>query len=128
MSGSGLGPGQSTYGGDYPAGAAGSGGLLDCRPMEGSSCLESVKQSILRSSQTERPRIGDRLVEGISDKEPTVCQVPGSALEVNLWRGITQPEHQALGASSNCRPMEGSSCLEPVEQLILLSSWTVSPP
>ena len=28
MSGSGLGPGQSTYGGDYPAVAASSGGLL----------------------------------------------------------------------------------------------------
>ena len=41
--------------------------------------------------------------------------------------GITQLEHQALWASSDCRPMEGSSCLEPVEQSILLSSWTVSP-
>ena len=95
--------------------------------MEGSSCLEPVKQSILRSSQTERPRIGDRLVEEISDKEPTVCQVPGSALDSQLTEGITQPEHQALGASSDCRPMEGSSCLESVEQPILLSSWTVSP-
>ena len=42
MSGSGLGPGQSTYGGDYPAIAAGSGASSDCRPMEGSSCLEPV--------------------------------------------------------------------------------------
>ena len=100
---------------------------LDSRPMEGSSCLEPVKQSILRSSQTERPRIGDRLVEGISDKEPTVCQVPGSALESQLMEGITQLEHLALGVSLDSRPMEGSSCLEPVEQSILLSSWTVSP-
>ena len=66
-------------------------------------------------------------MKGISDKEPTVCQVPGSALDSQLMEGITQPEHQALGASSDCRPMEGSSCLEPVEQSILLSSWTVSP-
>ena len=66
-------------------------------------------------------------MEGISDKEPTVCQVPGSALDSQLMEGITQPEHQALRASSDCRPMEGSSCLEPVEQSILLSSWTVSP-
>ena len=36
-----------------------------------------------------------------------VCQVPGSALDSQL--------------------MEGSSCLEPVEQSIILSLWTVSP-
>ena len=95
---------------------------LDSRPMEGSSCLEPVKQSILRSSQTERPRIGGRLVEGISDGEPTVCQVLGSALDSQLMEGITQLEHLALGVSLESRPMEGSSCLEPVEQSILLSS------
>ena len=95
--------------------------------MEGMSCLEPVKQSILRSSQTERSQIGDRLVKGISDKEPTICQVPGSALDSQLMEGISQPELLALGASSDCRPMEGASCLEPVDQSILLSSWTVSP-
>ena len=101
----------------------------DSRPMEGSSCLEPVKQSILRSSQTERPRIGDRLVEGISDKEPTVCQVPGSALDSQLiWRGLLSRSIRLWGeVSLDCRPMEGLSCLEPVEQAILLSSWTVSP-
>ena len=99
----------------------------DSRPMEGVSCLEPVKQSILRSSQTERSQIGDRLVKGISDKEPTICQVPGSALDSQLMEGISQPELLALGASSDCRPMEGASCLEPVDQLIFLSSWTVSP-
>ena len=61
---------------------------LDRRPMEGSPCLEPVKQSILRSSQTERPRIGDRLVKGISDGEPTVCQVPGTALDSQLTWSI----------------------------------------
>ena len=95
--------------------------------MEGSSCREPVKQSIIRSSQTERPRIGDRLVEGISDGEPTVCQVPGRPWRVNLWMGTTYLEHLALGVSLDNGPMEGSSCLEPVEQSILLSSWTVSP-
>ena len=65
---------------------------LDSGPMEGSSCLKPVKQSILRSSQTVRPRIGDRLVEEVSDKEPTVCQVPGSALDSQLMEGITYTE------------------------------------
>ena len=100
---------------------------LDSRPMEGSSFLEPVKQSILRSSQTERPRIGDRLVEGISDGEPTVCQVPGTALDSQLMEGITYLEHLALAVSLDSGPMEGSSCLEPVEQSIIISSWTVSP-
>ena len=36
--------------------------------------------------------------------------------------GITYTE-----VSLDSRPMEGSSCQEPVEQSILLSSWTVSP-
>ena len=49
--------------------------------MEGSPCLEPVEQSILRSSQIERPRNGGGLVERISDGEPTVCQVPGTALD-----------------------------------------------
>ena len=80
--------------------------------MEGSSCIEPVKQSILRSSQSERPRIGDRLVEGISDKDLTVCQIPGSALDSQLMEGITQPGHLALGVSLDSRPMERSSCLE----------------
>ena len=68
------------------------------------------------------PPDGDRLVEVISDKEPTVCQVPGSALDSQLMEGITYTE-----VSLDSRPMEGSSCQEPVEQSILLSSWTVSP-
>ena len=61
-------------------------------------------------------------VEVISNKEPTVCQVPGSALDSKLMEGITYTE-----VSLDSRPMEGSSCQEPVDQSILLSSWTVSP-
>ena len=89
------------------------GAPSDCMPMEGVSCIEPVKQSILRSSQKERSQIGDSLVKGISDKEPTICQVPGSALVSQLMEGISQ--------------LEAASCLEPVDQSILLSSWTVSP-
>ena len=100
------------------------GASSDCRPMEGSSCPKPVEQSILRSPRIMRPRDGSDLVEKISDEEPTVCQVPGSALDSQLMEGITQPELLALGASSDCRPMEGSSCLEPVKQSILRSSQT----
>ena len=100
---------------------------LDSRPMEGSSCLEPVEQSILRSPRITRPRNGSDLVEKISDEEPTVCQVTGTPLDSQLMEGITHLKHLALGVSMDSRPMEGSSCPEPVEQSILLSSWTASP-
>ena len=66
-------------------------------PMEGSSGLKPVEQSIPRSPQIMRPCDGSDLVEKISDEEPTVCQVPGSALDSQLMEEITQPELLALG-------------------------------
>ena len=114
---------------------------LDSRPMEGSSCLEPVEQSILRSPRNVRPRDGGGLVERVLDEQPTVRQVPGTALDSQLMEGITYLEHPALGVSLDSGPMEGSPCLEPVEQSILRSSqlmegitylenpasWTASP-
>ena len=72
---------------------------LDSGPMEGSSSLEPVEQSILRSTRITRPRDGSGLVENISDEEPTVRQVPGTALDSQLMEGITHLEHPALGVS-----------------------------
>ena len=48
------------------------------------------------------PSDGDRLVEVMSDKEPTLYQVPGSALDSQLMEGITYTE-----VSLDSRPMEG---------------------
>ena len=62
------------------------------------------------------PSRGGGLVERISDEELTVRQVPGTALDSQLMEGITYLEHPALGVSLDSGPMEGSSCLEPVEQ------------
>ena len=67
------------------------------------------------------PPDGAGLVEVNSDKEPTVRQVPDSALDSQLMEGITYTE-----VSLDSRPMEGLSCQEQVEQSILLASWTVS--
>ena len=77
-------------------------------------------------AQPEPPRRGG-LVEQISDEEPTVCQVSGSALDSHLIERITYLEHPAQGVSLDSRPMEGSSCLEPVKQSILRSSQTERP-
>ena len=73
------------------------------------------------------PSLGGGLVERISDGEPTVRQVSGTALDSQLMEGTTYLEHPALGVSLDSRPVEGSSYLEPVEQSILQSSWTASP-
>ena len=68
------------------------------------------------------PPCGDGLVERISDEEPTVRQVSGSALDSQLMEGITYSE-----VSLDSRPMEGSSGLKPVEQSILLSPRIMRP-
>ena len=67
------------------------------------------------------PSLGGGLVERISDGEPTARQVPGTTRDSQLMEGITYLEHPALGVSLDSRPMEGSSCLEPMEQSILRS-------
>ena len=69
------------------------------------------------------PSLGGRFVERISDGEPTACQVPDTTLDSQLKEGITYLEHLALGVSLDSGPMEGTSCLEPLEQSILQSSW-----
>ena len=46
---------------------------------------------------------------------------------VNLWRGSTYLEHLALRVSLDSGPMEGASCLEPLDQSILQSSWIARP-
>ena len=79
---------------------------LDSRPMEGSSGLKPVEQSILQSPRIMRPHDGSRLVEMIPDEELTVCQVLGMALDSQLMEGISQPELRALEAPSDSRPME----------------------
>ena len=65
--------------------------------------------------QPEPPH-GGGLVEQISDEEPTVRQVSARPRTVNFMEGITYSE-----VSLDGRPMEGSSCLKPVEQSILRS-------
>ena len=73
------------------------------------------------------PSLGGGLVERISDGEPTACQVPDITLDSRLKEGITYLEHPALGVSLDSGPMEGTSCLEPLEQSILQSSWIARP-
>ena len=76
-----------------------------------------------------RPKssLGDGLVERISDGEPAARQVPDTTLDSRLREGNTYLEHPAPGVSLDSGPMEGMSCLEPLEQSILHSSWIARP-
>ena len=63
------------------------------------------------------PSLGGGLVGRISDGEPAARQVPDTTLDSQLMEGITYLEHLALGVSLDSGPMEGTSCLEPLEQV-----------
>ena len=104
MSGSGLGPGQSTYGGTFPAGAAGSGPSSDCRPMEGALCLEPVDQSILLSSWTVSPC--NCVIEQKSECEPVITPAVCYYLDSRPMEGMIYLEHSAPGVSLDSWPME----------------------
>ena len=67
------------------------------------------------------PSLGGELVERISDGEPAARQVPDTTLDSRLKEGNTYLEHPAPGVSLDSGPLEGMSCLEPLEQSILQS-------
>ena len=71
--------------------------------------------------------LGGGLVERISDGEPAAHQVPDTTLDSRLREGNTYLENPAPGVSLDGGPMEGMSCLEPLEQSILHSSWIARP-
>ena len=73
------------------------------------------------------PSLGGELVERISDGEPAARQVPDTTLDSRLKEGNTYLEHPAPGVSLDSGSMEGMSCLEPLEQSILQSSWIARP-
>ena len=71
--------------------------------------------------------LGGGLVERISDGEPAARRVLDTTLDSRLKEGNTYLEHPAPGVSLDSGPMEGMSCLEPLEQSILRSSWIARP-
>ena len=71
--------------------------------------------------------LGSGLVERISDGEPAACPVPDTTLDNRLREGNTYLEHPAPGVSLDSGPKEGMSCLEPLEQSFLHSSWIARP-
>ena len=146
MSSSGLGPGQSTYGGDHfyrrcPW-------TVDLQ-MEGLSCQEPVEQLILLSPWTVSPHecvmkqksewepvimpaikhnLDSRPMEGITYLErpaPTVY-LDSWPMEVEVrmknleWKPLIIP---AINRSLDSRPMEGITYLERPAPAVYLDSW-----
>ena len=89
--------------------------------------IQNTTSSLEHLPAQPEPSLGGGLVERISDGEPTARQVPDTTLDSQLMEGITYLEHMALGVSLDSGPMEGTSCLEPLEQSILQSSWIARP-
>ena len=124
-SGSGHYLGQSTYGGDYIPGSSDSGVSLDIGPMEGTSCLEPLEQSILESSWIARPRNG--VIKQKSEWKPVITPASSYTLDKRPMEGVTYLERPALGVSLDSGPTEGASCPEPLEQSVLDSSLAARP-
>ena len=86
----------------------------------------AVIQNATRSSEhplaQPETSLGGGLVERISDGEPAARRVPDTTLDSRLREGNTYLEHPAPGVSLDSGPMEGISCLEPLEQSIFRSS------
>ena len=94
---------------------------MDSGPKEGMLCLEPSDQSFLNSSLVARPS------EIVMEKRSAINLVISYALDSRLMEGNTYLEHSAPGVYLDSGPTQGASCLEPLEQLILVSSLAARP-
>ena len=98
---------------------------LDSGPMEGTSCLEPLEQSILQSSWIALPCNG--VIKQKSEWKPVITPASSHTLDSRPMEGITYLERPALGVSLDSGPTEGAPCLEPLEQSVLSSSLAAQP-
>ena len=91
------------------------------------AAIQNATSTLEHLPAQPEPSLGGRRGDRISDGEPTARQVPDTTLDSQLMEGITHLEHLALRVSLDSGPMEGTSCLEPLEQSILQSSWIARP-
>ena len=96
-------------------------------PVGQHAAIQNTTSTLEHLPAQPEPSLGGGLGDRISDGEPTAHQVPDTTLDSQLMEGITYLEHLALGVSLDSGPMDGTSCLEPLEQSILQSSWIARP-
>ena len=101
--------------------------LIMLTPLASIAVIQNTTSLLEHPLAQPEPSLGGRLVESISDGEPAARQVPDTTLDSRLKEGNTYLEHPALGVSLDSGPMEGMSCLEPLEQAIIQSSWIARP-
>ena len=98
---------------------------LDSGPMEGMLCLEPSEQSVLNSSLVAR--LSKLVMEERSEWKPVINPVISYTLDSRLMEGNTYLERSAPGVYLDSAPTEGVSCLEPLEQSVLVSSLAARP-
>ena len=96
-------------------------------PVGQHAAIQNATSTLEHLPAQPEPSLGGGRGDRISDGEPTARQVPATTLDSQLMEGITHLEHLALRVSLDSGPMEGTSCLEPLEQSILQSSWIARP-
>ena len=94
-------------------------------PVGQHAAIQNATSTLEHLPAQPEPSLGGGLGDRISDGEPAARQVPDTTLDSQLMEGITHLEHLALRVSLDSGPMEGTSCLEPLEQSILQSPWTI---
>ena len=96
-------------------------------PVGQHAAIQNATSMLEHLPAQPEPSLGGGRGDRISDGEPTARQVPDTTLDSQLMEGITHLEHLALRVSLDSGPMEGTSCLEPLQQSILQSSWIARP-
>ena len=96
-------------------------------PVGQHAAIQNAMSTLEHLPAQPEPSLSGELGDRISDGEPTACQVPDTTLDSQLMEGITYLEHLVLRVSLDSVPIEGTSCLEPLERSILQSSWIARP-
>ena len=96
-------------------------------PVGQHAAIQNVTSMLEHLPAQPEPSLGGGRGDRISDREQTARQVPDTTMDSQLMEGITHLEHLALRVSLDSGPMEGTSCLKPLEQSILQSSWIARP-
>ena len=96
-------------------------------PVGQHAAIQNATSTLEHLPAQPEPSLGGGRGDRISDGEPAARQVPDTTLDSQLMEGITHLEQLALRVFLDSGLMERTSCLEPLQQSILQSSWIARP-